>query len=77
MSAYTYIEMSAIPRELLQTAVRRVESLQSWISFPGCPFAGIEEEGEVQLPYPRNRELRDQLLAWLDQWNIPYGVESE
>lgn len=75
MSAYIYIEMSAIPRPLLQIAVRRAEGLQNWISIPGCPFAGIEEEGEIQLSYPRNRELREQLVAWLDHWNIAYGVE--
>ncbi|MDR5852792.1 hypothetical protein [Caballeronia sp. LZ003] len=76
MSAYTYIEMSSVPRPLLQMAVRQVEGLQSWISFPGCPFAGIEEEGEVQFPYPSNRELREQLVAWLDHWNISYGIEQ-
>lgn len=75
MSAFTYIQMSAIPGPILQMAVRRVDCGQSWISFPGCPFAGIEAGGEVQLPYPRNQELREQLVAWLDQWSISYGVE--
>lgn len=75
MSAFTYIQMSAIPGPLLQMAVRCVDCGQRWISFPGCPFAGIEEEGEVQLPYPRNQELREQLVAWLDHWSISYGVE--
>ncbi|SAK69599.1 gp65 [Caballeronia pedi] len=75
MGAYVYIHKPGLPGAVSQTAVRRADGKQHWISFPDCPFAGIEEEYEIYFPYPRNLEMRAQLVAWLDYWNLSYGVE--
>jgi hypothetical protein len=76
MSAFAYIEVSDIPRPLMDTAARRVQFGEKLIAFIGCPLTGVEQDdGEIQFPFPRSAELRAELRAWLDYWSLSHRVE--
>ncbi|MDR5761942.1 hypothetical protein [Caballeronia sp. LZ035] len=76
MTEYVYIDISRIPRPLVDTAACRDDGEQKHIAFIGCAIVGIEQDsGEVQFPWPSPGELREELEKWLDYWSIPYRVD--
>lgn len=77
MRSYLYVKTASLPPQLLALEKRRREELSIWISFPGCPFAGLAEGEEIQFPFPRGTELRRRLTEWLDHWEVAYQVKHE
>lgn len=76
MTAYAYVETADIPRPLIDTVARRDAGGDKLIAFIGCPLTGIEQDdGEIQFPFPRAPEIRDQLISWLCHWGLSFRVE--
>jgi hypothetical protein len=80
MSAFAYIEKFDVPRPLMDTAAHRQEGINSLIAFIGCPMTAcivMDDDGrqEIQFPFPRSPDLRDQLVAWLCHWGLSFRVE--
>jgi hypothetical protein len=77
MSAHAYIQTSDIPRPLVDYAARRVDTdtRENLIAFIGCPLTGVENDDEIEFPFPRAPEIRDSLVAWLVHWGISFRVE--
>jgi hypothetical protein len=81
MSANAYVDWADIPQRLIGSSRQHIDSTTQakLIAFDGCPFAGQLEQSTdgglgVEFPFPRNAELRDQLIEWLLHWGIPFTV---
>ncbi|WP_250451185.1 hypothetical protein [Caballeronia sp. ATUFL_M2_KS44] len=76
MTAYAYIETADVPRPLMDNAARRAADGDKLIAFIGCPLTGIQQDdGEIQFPFPRAPEIRDELISWLCHWGLSFRVE--
>jgi hypothetical protein len=76
MSAFTYIQITDIPRPLIDTAARRIDAdtQANLVAFIGCPLVGVECDDEVEFPFPRVIEIRESLVSWLVHWGICFRV---
>uniref|UniRef100_UPI003F4F8618 hypothetical protein n=1 Tax=Caballeronia sp. LjRoot34 TaxID=3342325 RepID=UPI003F4F8618 len=76
MSAFACIQITDIPRPLIDTAARRIDgdTRAKLIAFIGCPLVGVESDDEVEFPFPRSVEIREALVSWLVHWGICFRV---
>jgi hypothetical protein len=79
MSAHCYIQLSDVPKPLIDCSSQRVDSVTGakLIAFKDCPLVGEIEESdgvyEVEFPFPRAM-IRDDLVSWFMQWGISFSV---
>lgn len=78
MSANAYIDIVDVPLELLGSSSQGVDDVSGapLINFDGCPLAGqVTAEGrQVEFPFLREPQLRNDLVAWLMHWGIHFTV---
>jgi len=86
MSAFAYIEMPDVPAGLREGSMQRkdTESAATLISFEGCPLTGelrtvrsAFSDGpvdQVEYPFPRNAQIRNDLVAWFVNHGINFTV---
>ena len=81
MSAFAYIELQDVPISIKESASWRIDETNGahLVSFDGCPLIG-EMTGignvmqTVEYPFPRNTQIRNDLIAWLVHWGIHFRV---
>lgn len=81
MSAHCYIQLSDVPRPLMERSHQHVDGPTSdkLIAFNDCPLVGRIEESdgvyEIEYPFPR-AQIRDDFVSWLMRWGISFRVEQ-
>lgn len=81
MSARAYIELSDVPKALMDTSRQYVDPVagEKLIAFDDCQQAGRlvewEDVYEIEYNFPRSEVLRSEFIAWLMRWGISFRVE--
>jgi hypothetical protein len=87
MSAFAYINIEDVPANIRETSVERQDEIiteTTLIAFDGCPLVGEvwkhqafhdgSEMTEIIYPFPRNPQIRGDLVAWFMNWGIHFRV---
>jgi hypothetical protein len=80
MSAFAYINIEDVPADLRESSDMRIDDIteETLISFDGCPLVGqMGWSGitrQVEYPFPRNPQIRNDLVNWFVHWGIHFRV---
>lgn len=84
MSAFAYIRIEDVPLDLRETSVVRIDEItrETLVAFDGCPLVG--ERGHmrdgslnhvaIEYPFPRNAQIRNDLVSWFVDKGINFTV---
>ncbi|PRZ56159.1 phage portal protein [Paraburkholderia fungorum] len=85
MSAFAYINIEDIPAALRESSTQHPDEITGvpLIGFDDCPLIGevrrttdVPDEGttQVEFPFPRNPQIRNDLVAWFVNHGINFTV---
>lgn len=80
MSAYAYIQYADVPDNLIASSRQHIDDVTKakMVEFDGCPLVGqlgpVGDRLQVEYPFPRNDDLRNQLVQWFVHWGINFTV---
>jgi hypothetical protein len=80
LSAHAYIQYADVPGELTASMHQQVDDVTQakMVAFDGCPLVGqlgpVGDRLQVEYPFPRNADLRNQLVQWFMHWGIHFAV---
>ncbi|HEV2594137.1 MAG TPA: hypothetical protein VGU01_02920 [Sphingomicrobium sp.] len=83
MSAFAYINIEDVPADLRETAAVRADDITgaTLVAYDGCPLVGEsrkaadpEPRAVVEYPFPRNTQIRNDLVSWFVDKGINFTV---
>jgi hypothetical protein len=78
MSAFAYINIEDVPANIRESAAIRKDDITGarLIAYEGCPLVGEAsvDDLRVEYPFPRNAQIRGDLVAWFMNWGIHFRV---
>lgn len=81
MSAFAYINIEDVPADLRESSAQHPDEVTGapLVAYDGCPLVGqIVPDGEggsnVEYPFPRVAQIRNDLVAWLFHHGISFTV---
>jgi hypothetical protein len=80
MSAHAYIQYADVPDELTASSRQNIDDVTQakMVAFDGCPLVGqldpVGDRMQVEYPFPRDANLRTQLVNWFFHWGIHFTV---
>jgi len=80
MSAHAYIQYADVPDNLTASSRQHIDDVTKakMVAFDGCPLVGqldpVGDRLQVEYPFPRNDDLRNQLVQWFVHWGIHFTV---
>jgi hypothetical protein len=85
MSAFAYINIEDVPADLRESSASHIDDISGALilAFDGCPLVGevrrtttVPDEGmlQVEYPFPRNTQIRNDLVSWFVDKGINFTV---